>query len=546
MWVMIIDSFAFMPLLIASVASFVTIVVLLADREQYNSLSLVLQVLCAALMSAVSLYTAIYATYNLLVIGVAIASILIVLAVFINRFSKARNNDSASSSQKNALSQENIQHSVSEDIIPIAKDFVVQVTDSLVNISKLTPFIDKVNTTLLQTVKADGSVLLLIDEFEDLLVVESLVGAFPPPYRLPQEVPHTPLEVENSFRSTKFTLDQTIFGTVARTGKAELITNPREDSRLVENLPEPFLSLGSFIIVPLKVKDTVIGVLALSRSPSVMPFTKEDFDTATDLCDIASAAINIVYVHRSITEREELTREAGVASKIQSMIQLKKLPSIPTLSLGTVHQRAAGVCGDYYDIIPARKDRISFIVSDVAGKGITSLVIILMLRAMVRLTVNTKQSASTILTWLNKELSGEINLDHFASVALINYNIENSTIQFSVGGTIPIYLYKKSTGEISKISNITEPIGVEKSSVYTDDQCTVETDDIVISYTDGIVETTNINGEQYSKNRLLEVVKKNAHLSGKEIANKIRSELEAFSGEQFQHDDQTLLVLKIQ
>ena len=202
---MIIDSFAFMPLLIASVASFVTIVVLLADREQYNSLSLALHVLCAALMSAVSLYTAIYATYNLLVIGVTVASILIVLAVFINRFSKVRNNDIASSSQKNALSQENIQRSVSEDIIPIAKDFVVQVTDSLVNISKLTPFIDNVNTTLLQTVKADGSVLLLIDEFEDLLVVESLVGAFPPPYRLPQEVPHTPLEVENSFRSTKFT-----------------------------------------------------------------------------------------------------------------------------------------------------------------------------------------------------------------------------------------------------------------------------------------------------------------------------------------------------
>lgn len=544
---MIIDSFAFMPLLIASVASFVTIVVLLADREQYNILSLTLHVICAALMSAVSLYTAIYATYNLLVMGVTVASILIVLAVFINRFNQTKNKDVGSLSQKNISSQENTRSFVpDQDIISIAKNFVVQVTDSLVNISELTSFIDAVNTTLLQTVKADGSVLLLIDEFEDLLVVESLVGAFPPPYRLPQDVPHTPLDVENSFRSTKFTLDQTIFGTVARTGKAELITNPREDNRLVENLPEPFLSLGSFIFVPLKVKDTVIGVLALSRSPTIMPFTKEDFNTATNLCDIASAAINIVYVHRSITEREELTRETGVASKIQSMIQLKKLPSIPTLSLGTVHQRAAGVCGDYYDIIPARKDRISFIVSDVAGKGITSLVIILMLRAMVRLTVNTKQSASTILTWLNKELSGEINLDHFASVALINYNMENSTIQFSVGGTIPIYLYKKSTGEISRISNITEPIGVEKSSVYSDDQCGVETDDIVFSYTDGIVETTNMNGEQYSKTRLLEVIKKNAHLSGKEIANKIRSELEAFSGEQFQHDDQTLLVLKIQ
>ena len=86
-------------------------------------------------------------------------------------------------------------------------------------------------------------------------------------------------------------------------------------------------------------------------------------------------------------------------------ISLKKLPNIPTLSLGNYSSMSQGICGDYFDIIPARKDRISFIMADVAGKGINSLMIMVMLRAIVRLVVNSKQSAATIMEWINRQIN---------------------------------------------------------------------------------------------------------------------------------------------
>ena len=106
----------------------------------------------------------------------------------------------------------------------------------------------------------------------------------------------------------------------------------------------------------------------------------------------------------------------------------EKMPVINKLSIGKYFEPAENVCGDYYDIIPSRKDRISFVMSDIAGKGMVSLTIMIMVRAMIRLIANTNQSASTLLEWVNRAICSEKNsMDHFASVALINYNSIDNT-----------------------------------------------------------------------------------------------------------------------
>ena len=89
-------------------------------------------------------------------------------------------------------------------------------------------------------------------------------------------------------------------------------------------------------------------------------------------------------------------------------------------------------------------------------------------------------------------------------------------------------------------------MGVEKKTEYKDKEFPVNPDDIIITYTDGVIEAPNSRGIQYSKNRLLEVILQNKHLSGKEIADKVKNDIVKFSGTDHQHDDQTLLVIKIQ
>ena len=218
---------------------------------------------------------------------------------------------------------------------------------------------------------------------------------------------------------------------------------------------------------------------------------------------------------------------------------------MPAADVSVYNSLADGVCGDFYDIIVSRKDRISFAITDVVGKGMNSLMVMIMMRSMLRLIVNTKQSADTILTWINHGISTESAIDHFASMALINYDSTTKSINYATGGSTPIWLYSAETNDMARISEASEPVGVEKSTIYKEHSRKLKSGDILVMYTDGLVESLDENGTQYSIDNLIKIVKLNHSKSAKDITSLVKSDLKHFNGTVKQHDDQTLLVVKI-
>ena len=92
----------------------------------------------------------------------------------------------------------------------------------------------------------------------------------------------------------------------------------------------------------------------------------------------------------------------------------------------------------------------------------------------------------------------------------------------------------------------TEPIGVAKDTEYKNIDIPVSEGDILLTCTDGLLECLNEDGVQYSLDSLYGVIKLNAKLDGKVIANKIKEHIKRFCGNAQQYDDQSLLVVKIQ
>ena len=545
------DSFAYLPLLVATGAAFITIIILAANRERYHPVVITLHIICAILVGIVAVYTVINPLIFPIAVVLACSTILMLAAAVTNRVTRPREPKEKKVVQVQEVvettSTENLETvSGSVSLLEAGKNFTLIASEALAKEADLVPLLDSINASLIFETHAHGGAILLVDGFEDVLAVKSLAGDFPPPYRLPEDLPHKVIRVETNFRFSRFPLTETIFGAVACSGRGELITDPLSDIRIIQNGPEDFLKCGSYIFIPLKIKETVIGVVALARRYGEVAFTQREYDIASILADYASSAIKIVYSYQEVMEHAELTKEGDIACKLQATLPPKLLPTIPGLSLGSFQRIADGICGDYYDIIPARKDRISFVLADVAGKGMTSLMVMVMLRAMLRLTVNTTQSAATILSWANRGIASETTIDHFASVALINYDGEQKKIQIATAGATPVLLYHAATGEMEKISQMSDPVGVEKKTEYQDKDFAVETDDIIITYTDGVIEAPNSRGLQYSKERLLEVIVNNKHLSGKEIAEHVKTDILKFTGVDNQHDDQTLLIIKVQ
>lgn len=453
----------------------------------------------------------------------------------------AENDESVENKGIKSLSEQDI------SMLNISKDFMIHASESFTNEKGMNNLLDYINQTILTTTKSDGGAILMIDDFEDIIAVKSFVGDFPPPYKLPSDMPHKPVRVSTNFKFSSFPLRENIFGEVASSGKPELITKPESDDRIFQNGPEEFLECGSYIFAPMKIQDSVIGLIALSRKHGNALFTEEDLNNTITLSDFAAAAIKNVITVKDVVEHSELTKEADIACRIQETLHPAKLPIIQGIQIGVMWSPAEGVCGDYYDVIPSRKDRISFVMGDIAGKGTTSMVIMITLRAMLRLVVNTKQSAGTILTWANKGISADSsNTDHFASCSLINYDSISKKVEFSTGGTTPVIYYNAASDSISKLSQANEPIGVERSTEYKNFMQEVKTGDIIATYTDGLIETLNEKGEQYGKENLWKIIKQNHNSSGKDIANLVKADVKKFNNVVSQHDDQTLLVIKIQ
>lgn len=432
-----------------------------------------------------------------------------------------------------------------DPLIEAGKNFLSHVAESITGEVNLVRLLDYINQTQIENTNANGGVIFLTDDFDDIIAAKSFSGQFPPPYKLPSDLPHKPVRVETNFRYAQFALGDSIFGEVTASGKPVLIEDGKKDNRIFTNGPEPFLEPGSYIFVPLMVKDRVVGVSGLSRLPSSASFTEDDLNIAITLSGYAGAAINNVYSVQEILERADLEREASIASQIQKTLHPKRLPELPEVGFGAFFNSTKGVCGDYYDIILARRDRIAITIADVAGKGIQSSMVMIMLRSILHLVTNTTKSAGTILDWVNKGITGKIDMDHYASLAYLSYSPAENTVEYASAGHQPLLLWKESEKSIKPIYQKTDPIGIERSSVYSDITLTVSKGDIIILFTDGLIEALNKEGKQYGMDTLAKVISENTSLTAKDIAAEVKHNIQAFIGSASLHDDQTLVVMKI-
>ena len=554
-----IDDFIGVPLLIvAGMGVLLILAFLIAKMRNSAKPSFVLYLSTGVLVTG-SLYTFFVREFFYFIVIIGLVEALLVLYSFITAFGDEKKKEEKKIAKKQAELKGSVDsNSVSREVFQAEKDRfdrILQVNKELITKAasffttedSMEKFLDYCNTLITEKINADGCLILMADDFDNLLAVKSLKGTFPPPYKLPDDLPHKPIRVETNLRFAQFPLQDNVFGQVATEGEPVLVTDSIKDHRIYQNGPEDFLKCGSYIFVPIKQQEGVSGVIALSRDPDKEKFTQKDLETAVILTEATATAMKPLNSFLTYAEHKKLTQGGDIATKIQKELIPAKLPVIPGLGIGCFTNAAENVCGDFYDVIVSRKDRISFIVGDVAGKGMNSLTIMLMIRSILRLIVNTPQSAATILEWANRGICSEtMKIDHFASVALINYNSMTKQAQVATCGNNIVLLYKAQERSIQQISTMTEPMGVEKDIEYGDIDLQLDSGDILVACTDGVIESLDENGVQYSSKKLEKVITSHVNESAKNISNRVKDDLKKYIGTNQQFDDTSLLVIKVE
>lgn len=405
--------------------------------------------------------------------------------------------------------------------------------------------IASMNDVIVEETGADGGSIYLVDEFDDVIIAKALSGNFPPPFLLPESLPRKQNRVESFMRHAQFRLGETVLGEVAKTGKNMYAPDVAADGRFPGNGDEDFLRLSSFMAVPLMVEDKIIGVSAVSRSRPGAPFGEADFDRLKLLANFGTLAVSNFFSFLEANERNSIEQTAGIAAEIQRTIIPKKLPQFQSLAIGAYSSPARGVSGDYYDLIRTREDRIVGVIGDVAGKGVSAALIMVMIRSILHLVTNTNRDMATVLDWVNKGIAGKIDMDHYATLGLMAVNIVTGELEYANASHQPLLIYRRASDMVETIEMKSVPIGVERATTYQRKALRLYDGDIAVLYTDGIVEVLNEQGKQFGRKNLSQLIARHKDLSPKDIVGRIKQEVSKFIGTARQHDDQTVLVFKM-
>ena len=425
-------------------------------------------------------------------------------------------------------------------------DFMLEISGSISIESNLDRVLEIVIDSAVKNTTADAGSVFLVDELDDSLIKQKIaIGLLPPLFYIPPEYITDMEKLVDLVHNTPILTGETIIGRAVESGGNIFIRDVLLEEEMEQNQEEgSLLYISSIIVVPLIIAGRVLGTIVLAKTRPGEKFTDIDFNHIRTFSDYAALTIDNIYNYHDLIEKSELHREIRIAADIQKNLLPGTIPDTKGLSFAAFTEAARGVSGDYYDFFRLDKNKTAIIICDVVGKGVPASLLMIMIRTIIRLAASPRRSAAQILTILNRAIIGRTDADQFATMSFIVYDESTKEVAYSNAAHAPLLHYQSSSRNFLEIDTPGLPIGIESTETYVQKVITLDKDDILALYTDGITEARNIENKEYSQYSLQRVLRSDAGLTPEKLIASVRSDLKSFVGDFRQHDDQTLLIMK--
>ena len=256
-------------------------------------------------------------------------------------------------------------------------------------------------------------------------------------------------------------------------------------------------------------------------------------------------------------EKERLQSELEIASEVQNQLYPKKVPQVRTLRLTAVCKPARMVSGDYFDYDFVHGGQVALAIGDVAGKGISAALLMATvsssLRAELRGCVELASAAgngsgkpgmstSKLVSHLNSHLYAYTSPEKYATFYLGIYDEESSVLTYTNAGHLPPILVRNGQAERLNVDGTV--VGAFPFAMFDESRVTLQKDDLLVCFTDGVSEPENEYGEMFGEDRLVELVTRNSHRGEDDIVSAIVEAVERWTGTQELQDDLTLMLVR--
>ncbi len=320
-----------------------------------------------------------------------------------------------------------------------------------------------------------------------------------------------------------------------------LILKASETKNFIISTTQRDGKLKGMLAVPMFSGDNLIGGIFVCSED-------KNFETmeAKLLLTLANYAGIILYRNKLIDEikrTEALKREVEIAKQIQENLLPKKIPEREDLDIYAFIKPSSSVGGDYYDFLSS-SGKYTFLIADVSGHGIGAAFLLSSLRSVIRLTYEFTQDIQKLLGSINKIIYKDTSEIGMYSTIFIGEYYPEGFLVYSNAGHVPPILFRKSNGEIIELEVHGSPIGLFEDEMYEASRIKLMSGDVLVAFTDGVIETKNEKNDFFGLGRLKRIVVENCSKGASEICNAIVEEVIKFKGNVEQKDDITLLVIK--
>lgn len=258
---------------------------------------------------------------------------------------------------------------------------------------------------------------------------------------------------------------------------------------------------------------------------------------------------------QTAAEKKRLEEELRIARAIQMSLLPRGPLDVPGLAITALCVPAREVGGDYYDFFQLDRDRLGVLIADVSGKGTSAALYMAELKGLVLALSRRYDSPRDLLIEVNRIISGHLDSASFITITYAVIDLQAGAMTFCRAGHTPlIFLSGPSAAEPA--ARVLTPNGMvlglridgaaEKfAELLEEERVDLSPGDVIVLYTDGITEAMNPESDLFGESRLSRIVEEHGHLESSELRERIMREVEAFVGSADQHDDMTMILLKV-
>ena len=332
-------------------------------------------------------------------------------------------------------------------------------------------------------------------------------------------------------------------------GKVIMIQDLHSDERILASDQVIREGLKSFIGAGMVFDGRPIGVIRLySRTERV--FTGAESRLIRSIGQSAAMAVEQARLIKMKARERRTQRSLKIAATVQKRMMPDRLPTVENLDIAARFRPSFQIAGDFYDVFEVR-DKIGIMLGDVVGKGIVAGLLMSAVRATLRAYAELSDDLSKVMERTNEAIHRDTTVAEFATIWYGLFDPETNELSWVTAGHEPAVLLTQSDDgkwsyEMLKGEGLVA--GVQDNEEYVMERMVLSPGQVVIAYTDGMMDAVDFEGERFGRPRLikamLDSLEESPEADAEWITERIFWHLRQFRGLQKQADDETLVVMR--